>query len=900
MNATTNTLIRAGLVALGGSLLLGGCGNESGIPTRHLQGIVTLPPLALYEAEPADPDLVTDENSNDALAAADGPFGIGFGYHIVRGRSYATCDAVAEDSTFEDLCGGSDDRDFFRIRSQYQGPMAFEGRVVLRSGQIEDGVEADIDLQIYDKQGAPVWIDSNAPVNELDDLGQPVLDEDGDPVTYVPEPRNLQPVINGQEFFVAVTINSEANGIDYELVLVGNDPREHFIVQGIEPGDAVTFDFGEPVEEPRQAAYEMKVGAYLNEDVDNLGNPVGGTSCNTWTLDEESETFWCTWDMVFLHQVTVSDVSLIEGMGDGKDNECNGVADTGTEEVDADGDGYTIAEGDCNDTDPDVGPFRGDTWGDRKDNDCDGWADIGPDDVDDDGDGFCENGRDLNLDGVCRGPSEAGGFGLGDCNDADPRISPAFDSEIPSNGLDDDCVNGDAALDSTNSDSTSTTPDPWTDLEEQSCGTSITNSSSDPANSPVDADEDGLCDSDCLGTVGCTQDWDGDGYHNWLEYQCNMDPLVISTAADFMDYDGDGLCDGMDPDADNDGSPKKVGQDGLDCNDLNPEIHPHAIDADTGEVIASSFNYDVPDGIDNDCDGQVDENRDWVRTATGFEVNADFVTQDLDGDGYTLAQRDCDDNDPAMYFGNWEVRSSNVVSSDFSVVHLFTADVESLNSTSILPGVRTATVTVPYDLQKGRVAWELTADWDNNEPPTISPATASLPRLDAWYAKQIEVGNLWFEALDENGQEIYSNPDASGFGIPTGPWEVGTFQDLGDAAPAGKTNELNGVNESVVPDTWEGDTDGYRIGFPDGGLVNFKLDWTAGIDLDLTGVCYYFDAINPPRYYSGIIQGLTDFSKPEEGVTAVPLPVGSDCYFFVVTYSGSPGPYTVEITVLEE
>ena len=68
--------------------------------------------------------------------------------------------------------------------------------------------------------------------------------------------------------------------------------------------------------------------------------------------------------------------------------------------------------------------------------------------------------------------------------------------------------------------------------------------------------------------------------------------------------------------------------------------------------------------------------------------------------------------------------------------------------------------------------------------------------------------------------------------------------------------------------------------------------------------CYYFDAINPPNYYTGIFQdagqGLADVSKPEEGTTVVPLPVGADCWFFIVQYSGAPGPYSIEITVLED
>lgn len=905
MNTMRNTL-RPSLATL--MLLAVGCGNpETGIPTRHIQGIVTLPPLGLVESEPADEDLiVSDEQRNDSLQTADGPFTIGYAYHAIRATSYDTCSEVEDDATYDTLCGIFSDEDWFRVRADYQGPIVFKARPLLTEQQEEDGVDADVDLQIILKDGTVVFTDGNSPEPLLDDDGEPILDDEGNARTFIGDPRYSTQVLAGDEFFIRATVNADEDDIAYEVVIVGNDPREHFIEAGIE-GDTATFDLPEAIERPRQAAHPVNVGAYLSGDVENLGQPVGGTSCETWTYDEESETFWCAFDMVFLHQVTLEEAAVLDGMADGLDNECNGTADSGTEDQDEDGDGYTIADGDCNDHDVEVHPEQGDRWGDRKDNDCDGWADNGPDDVDDDGDGYCENGRDANGDGVCRGPAEVGGFAGGDCNDTNPNVHPGIGFEIPANGLDDDCLDGDSGLPLTNSDFNEDLPNPdtATDLEEIACGTNP----NDPTDQPVDDDGDGLCDSSCLGTVDCQQDWDGDGFHNWLEVQCAMDPESVDT--ELPDYDGDGECDGMDSDADGDGSEKKVGNQGDDCNDLDPTIYPHPEDPETGEVIDSRYNYDVVDGIDNDCDGSVDENREWIRDGDGYAVNVDLVELDNDGDGFTLAERDCDDSDtenaPLMYFGNWEIRSANVVHTDFSLVHLFAGEFSSLNSTIAAPGERTATQTVPYDLDKGRVVWEVVEDWDDNEPPVLRPTADDLPRLDVWWAKQPEVGFLWFEATDNSGAELYDDVDSSGFSVPAPPWDEGTYQDLGDAAAAGKTSELSGTASEVVTDTWDGDNDGYRITFPEGGTVEVVLDWNGSKDLDAVAYCYFFNAINPPNYYTGIFAdpdvaggGLADVSKPEKARTVVPLPPGADCWFFIVQYSGAAGPYTFSVTVLEE
>lgn len=217
--------------------------------------------------------------------------------------------------------------------------------------------------------------------------------------------------------------------------------------------------------------------------------------------------------------------------------------------LDADGDGWSPAQGDCKDNDTEVHPGAVDAGtGDRfnTDDDCDGIRDDG--ETDDDGDGYSEVG--------------------GDCDDEDVTTYPGV-QEIE-DGEDDDCngciddIDGDGdgfseCPELVDLDGNGVSDDPWYDCDDA-------NADINPRE--ADVPYNGI-DEDCSGLTGIPDE------EFRPEDLCDVD------------QDGYGSVTAANPNYCED--PQNV----TDCDDINPAIRPGAEE-------------DPDDGLDNDCDGIID------------------------------------------------------------------------------------------------------------------------------------------------------------------------------------------------------------------------------------------------------------------------------------------------------
>ena len=303
------------------------------------------------------------------------------------------------------------------------------------------------------------------------------------------------------------------------------------------------------------------------------------------------------------------------------DNDCDGVDDSN--EVDLDADGASFCDGDCDDGSP---AFN------IRDEDGDGVTTCGdPADCDDlDPNNYPGNtelcdGFDNDCDGAPESSSDADGDGVtvcaGDCDDNNPSVAPGQTDLC--DGLDNDC-NG--VVDDNYNDSDADGVAYCVDCDD-------TNASVYPG-APEICD---AADNNCDGAVDEGFDADGDGYANVSAPGClaawgsNADcddtrATVYPGAADIcdgiLDNNCDGIADTLEADTDGDGLSLCNG----DCDDTNGAIP----------------GQEVCDGLDNNCNTQVDE---------GFDADGDgVVTCGADGTPGT-ADDDCDDGNGSIYPG---------------------------------------------------------------------------------------------------------------------------------------------------------------------------------------------------------------------------------------------------------
>jgi len=348
---------------------------------------------------------------------------------------------------------------------------------------------------------------------------------------------------------------------------------------------------------------------------------------------KNGQAFWIGRGRVYRMSSVLLLLATVACEGKVESGEGDGIVVPDVTAVDADGDGHTEAN-DCDDEDETVYPDAEEIC-DGIDNDCDGSIDEGLDALwyaDTDGDGY---GDPLVSEIDCDHPS---GYvtNSDDCDDSDASEHP--DADEICDGDDDNCdgeIDEDTALDVTT----------WfadTDGDGFGDGES-TVEACDPPSGYV-ADSTDCDDTDGTEYPGADEVCDGDDDN--CDGEIDEDSAV-DVVTWYADLDNDGYGDASITDIDCD-RPSGYVADSTDCDDTVGTTNPGA--------------DEVCDGVDNDCDGEIDEEgatdaSTWYADSDGDgygDASATAIGCDQPS-GYVADGSDCDDTDGSEHPGADEV-----------------------------------------------------------------------------------------------------------------------------------------------------------------------------------------------------------------------------------------------------
>lgn len=461
--------------------------------------------------------------------------------------------------------------------------------------------------------------------------------------------------------------------------------------------------------------------------------------------------------------------------------------------VDSDNDGYnagtqTICYGaslptgysmstlgtDCNDNNNAINPGASEIC-DGIDNNCDGSTDEGLIQTyyfDNDGDGFGNNSVSVQACSPPLGYVIAGG----DCNDTNDAIYPGANELC--NGLDDDC-NG-------NADDGLTFNNYYADNDGDGYGSSTLLGSF--CNAPANSSLNNLDCNDSSTSInpGATE------LCNGIDDDCdgNTDEDIVSQNY-YADNDGDGY-----------GSSTLLGSfciapansslNNLDCNDNNASIRPGAAE--------------VCDGIDNDCDGSIDEGMMntfyFDNDGDGYGNNSVTVQACSAPVGYVSLGGDCHDNNNAIHPGATElcdgVDNNCNGSTDEGVTTTYYLDTDNDGYGSSASTTQACSLPVGYAAVGG--------DCNNNNNAIHPGATEACDGIDNNCNSSTDEGVTATYYLDSDGDGYGSNTSTTqACSLPVGYATIGgDCNDGNSAIHPNAAEQCNGINDDCDGQTDEG------------------------------------------------------------------------------------------------